>query len=395
MALHLYRRHRVSCPHRARTWRRCACPIYATGTLGGTTVRLSLDQTDWDAATAVIAGWTRAGRVTSSDPSAQHTIEQAIADFQADQRTEGLQPETRRRHDRYLRFLQAWCDTNRYALLSDLTLDRVTAFRQRWPWAPNTKSVAQQGYGAFFNWCVARKRLEENPLTHMKPIKVPDTPTLPFTVDQVETILDACDHYDGTRIVTAARLKAFILLLRWTGLRLGDVANMAWDQLRDDGTVYLRMAKTGVPITLPVPPAVTSAFAALPRVWAKPFLDGGAEERHGVTTWGRAVVKVCAAAGVEDGHAHRFRDTFAVELLLAGVDLTTVSTLLGHSSVKVTERHYAPWVQSRQSRLADVVRASWGAAPPAWAPATADTPAATRTLTLASSTPGGPRRARA
>ena len=37
-----------------------------------------------------------------------------------------------------------------------------------------------------------------------------------------------------------------------------------------------------------------------------------------------------------------FRDTFAVELLLAGVPIDQVSLLLGHSSVKVTEKHDAP-----------------------------------------------------
>jgi integrase len=31
------------------------------------------------------------------------------------------------------------------------------------------------------------------------------------------------------------------------------------------------------------------------------------------------------------GHAHRFRDTFAVELLLAGVPIDRVYVLLGHS----------------------------------------------------------------
>ena len=34
-----------------------------------------------------------------------------------------------------------------------------------------------------------------------------------------------------------------------------------------------------------------------------------------------------------------------------------VSILLGHSSVKITERHYAPWVQARQAQLeADLER---------------------------------------
>lgn len=43
-----------------------------------------------------------------------------------------------------------------------------------------------------------------------------------------------------------------------------------------------------------------------------------------------------------------FRDTFAVEMLLAGVPLEQVSILLGHKSVKITEKHYAPWVKARQ-----------------------------------------------
>ncbi len=45
------------------------------------------------------------------------------------------------------------------------------------------------------------------------------------------------------------------------------------------------------------------------------------------------------------------RDTFAVELLLAGVPIDQVSILLGHASVKTTERHYAPFVKARQEQL--------------------------------------------
>jgi hypothetical protein len=46
-------------------------------------------------------------------------------------------------------------------------------------------------------------------------------------------------------------------------------------------------------------------------------------------------------------------------MLLAGVPIDQVSTLLGHSSVKITERHYAPFVKARQLQLQASVREAW------------------------------------
>jgi integrase/recombinase XerD len=54
-----------------------------------------------------------------------------------------------------------------------------------------------------------------------------------------------------------------------------------------------------------------------------------------------------------------FRDTFAVENLLAGVTLEKVSLLLGHSSIKTTERHYAPFVKARQEQIVAAVKQAW------------------------------------
>jgi site-specific recombinase XerD len=57
--------------------------------------------------------------------------------------------------------------------------------------------------------------------------------------------------------------------------------------------------------------------------------------------------------------SHRLRDTFAVDLLQKGVPLEEVSKLLGHESIKTTERHYAKWVKGRQDRLDSLVSATW------------------------------------
>ena len=92
---------------------------------------------------------------------------------------------------------------------------------------------------------------------------------------------------------------------------------------------------------------------------SSPHVEIGRGKLSAVADWRRFLAKVYETAGVPDAHAHQFRDTFAVELLISGVPLERVSVLLGHSSVKITERHYAPWARERQEQLEDDVRRAW------------------------------------
>lgn len=89
------------------------------------------------------------------------------------------------------------------------------------------------------------------------------------------------------------------------------------------------------------------------------FWSGWGTKKSCVGDYERAFKKLFKLAGIENGHAHRWRDTFAVELLLARVPISDVQTLLGHSSIKVTEKHYSPWVVARAEQLESTVRATF------------------------------------
>ena len=185
---------------------------------------------------------------------------------------------------------------------------------------------------------------------------------MPFPQDEVSAFLAACGQYIDWRgragQENACRLRAFILFARYSGLRISDAASCPVDRLTGS-RLFLYTQKTGVPVYVPLPPFVVEALEACPRISERYWFWTGVGSKETLAgNWRRTFRRLCEIAGVKGGHPHRFRDTLAVELLLEGVPMDRVSVLLGHSSVKITERHYSPWVQARQTQLeSDLVRA--------------------------------------
>jgi integrase len=180
-------------------------------------------------------------------------------------------------------------------------------------------------------------------------------------------ILAACDGWQITTPVegklNAHRLKTLVLLMRYTGMQVSDAVTLTTDRL-DGKRLFLYTQKTGVPVYTVLPDSVLKALEATPRVTdTRYFWSGESKHETVVCHWQMRLKKIFDLAGVSKGEgnaiSHRFRDTFAVELLLAGVPIERVSILLGHQSVRVTERHYNPWVRSRQEQLEADVASAW------------------------------------
>jgi integrase/recombinase XerD len=158
----------------------------------------------------------------------------------------------------------------------------------------------------------------------------------------------------------AVRLRGLILLLRYSGLRIRDAVTLRRDRIQKD-KLFLYTAKTGTAVWCPLPKQVVEALHAIPLPTDAQyfFWTGESQPKSCVGDWQRSLRRLFKLGGVPDAHAHRFRDTFAVELLLAGVPLERVSILLGHQSVRITEKHYSPWVAARQEQLESDVRRTW------------------------------------
>ncbi len=129
--------------------------------------------------------------------------------------------------------------------------------------------------------------------------------------------------------------------------------------------VVTKRQKTGTHISVPIPTEVAKEILAAPSPNPEYiFWTGKSESRAQVIMWGSRYMRpLFEQAGVRSGHmvSHRLRDTFAVDLLQKGVPMEEVSKLLGHTSIRTTEKHYAQWVKGRQDRLDSLVVAAWAA----------------------------------
>jgi len=64
-------------------------------------------------------------------------------------------------------------------------------------------------------------------------------------------------------------------------------------------------------------------------------------------------------AGVPDAHPHRFRDTFAVDMLARGASPYDVAKLLG-DTIETVEKHYAEFVRELRERVRRMMESKEG-----------------------------------
>jgi integrase/recombinase XerD len=133
----------------------------------------------------------------------------------------------------------------------------------------------------------------------------------------------------------------------------------SWLILLPEGKLFLRTAKTGTTVRVPLPPVCLESLAAIPKDGPRYFWSGKGLPKTRVANYQHLLTKLFDKAEIVGGHAHRFRHTFAIELLLAGVPIERVSILLGHQNIRVTQKFYSAWIQARQDQLEEDVKRTW------------------------------------
>ena len=382
--LAVYSRHYPPCPSSDLNYKRCRCPKWINGVLGsgGPFIRRSAKTRSWEKAEdfkhkleeeyeAKEKGLEEASR---PEPAVV-TVKEAVARFLSSKRNENLADST---IDKLTTIFEkqflGWTTSAGFTHITEITTADLEGFRDIWTDGPLAKKKKQERLIGFFYYCLRLGWIKSNPAVLLGRIRADGPPTDYFPAHEFDKIMDATYIYQPRGWVEcrnqATRLRILTWLMRWSGLAIRDAVTLERRRLNENGELFLYRAKTGSPVYVPLPPDVAEAVRNVPpgpspnpRYF---FWSGNGSPKSVVGNWQRSFRRLFKIADLrsDDGspkrcHPHMFRDTFAVEMLLAGVPLEQVSMLLGHKSVKITEKHYAPWVKARQEQLAVNVRKAW------------------------------------
>jgi len=154
-------------------------------------------------------------------------------------------------------------------------------------------------------------------------------------------------------------LRPIVMTALHTGMRKGEILSLKWaDVDMKNRFIFLRntTTKSGKPREIPINDTLYGVLKSLPRridvPWVfpnpsdlKPAKDGKpVKSVNPIGDVKNSFRAACTKAGIRDFTFHDLRHTFASHLVMEGVDITTVSRLLGHASLTMTLRyaHLAP-----------------------------------------------------
>jgi len=208
--------------------------------------------------------------------------------------------------------------------------------------------------------------IDKNPFRGVQ--KRQGAPRRPLTDAEFPALLRAsAGRTAGRKRTPGARFRQVLVFLRYTGCRPGEAAGLTWaDVDLEQAVIVLRKHKTArtrkakVPRILPLHPVVLKLLDGIRRRGEHPervFLT------HRLTPWNRSnlslrVQRAREKAGIPaDATLYGIRHGFGTRSILNGVDLKTLSQLMGHTTTRATE-HYVHLAGQRAHLAAAMRRAA-------------------------------------
>jgi integrase/recombinase XerD len=378
MSLTIFRRHTPTCrtstirglsSREARFFRACSCPCWITGTTDKEKYsRQSLGTTDWAVAEArVRAIQAQAVDAVVHGPTIRDCVRRHLATH-----TDVVGPRAYEHHRLTLARFEDFARAQNVYHMSELSIDLIEDFIATTcgKLASGTRAFAVSKLKVFLRESHRRGWITEALALKVRSPRAVYEQAQRYSDDEIHRILNEAERLNAVKKYGyASQPETFRLLLELmleTGMRVSDAVRYDPQRCTQSKQLWMytfepckqrrkttKLRQHEVFLSDRLHGAIDHApwlSTGLPFAY-RPFSVTPVQEFAVYKTM-RAIGDRC---GVEDCRPHRLRDTFAVRMLLRGVSLENVSRLLGHSSVAVTQAHYAPWCSSRKLRLEELV----------------------------------------
>src|SRR4051795_399241 len=198
----------------------------------------------------------------------------------------------------------------------------------------------------FFQWAQAEGLCREIPTDAVKGIQ--SSPRAPKSLPKkdVDRLIREVEQSGNKRDL------AMLQVLRHTGIRVGELTALRLADVtlgERKGQLVVRAGKGSkyrvVPLNVDARKAVSDYLAVRPKSTSDRLFLGRRSEGWSPRAVEKTVLKYAHLAKLDDVSPHTLRHTFGKSALDAGVDLVTVSRLMGHERLETTAIYTTPSAQ--------------------------------------------------
>lgn len=222
--------------------------------------------------------------------------------------------------------------------IATITKEELEAFLKKLAadsYTPKSISRKINSMKTFYRFLKTSGTISQDPATDIEHPKYEVKPPRILSKLEYRALRDACRG--------DVRTYAIVELFLQTGLRIGELANLATSDVKDV-ELHIAAQEGHEERTVPLNRAAKEALDN----WLKARNSEAKSSSLFITKTGRpllirnirtAIDRYFKVAGIEDAKVNDLRHTFIAHHLMAGTALTTISKLVGHKRLSTTEKY--------------------------------------------------------
>jgi site-specific recombinase XerD len=225
-------------------------------------------------------------------------------------------------------------------------------------WSPNTFVNYHKTLLVFFRWCMAQGFMQSNPVEGIEMPKIEKRLPPKLTKQDTSRLLEVVYNYPYDYKFLRYRNHAIFSMFVFAGLRKSELLNIKFADVDVQNlTIYVRQGKGAkdrvVPMNYTLAQSLENYLAERKRLSKScPEFFTSLNRNLGFTDSGlkRLVVKIRKESGIQFT-IHKLRHTFATLMLEGGVDIYSLSRMMGHSDIKTTTIYLAASAEHLRSQM--------------------------------------------